>query len=95
MAQVEGMAKAGYRLERAKVCRIGGQRMLHLVFSDGVRRYSIFVAPGVPSPEIQRPVRQGEEQVAEFAVGQFRGLAVSESSAEECAEMAGAAARQL
>ena len=43
LGQVTAMAAAGYRLERAKICGIDGGRMLHLVFSSGTRRYSVFI----------------------------------------------------
>lgn len=95
LSQAAGMALTGYRLERAKVCTIGGQRMLHLVFSNGARRYSIFVAPDFGRAESSRPVRAGAERVAEFKTGHFRGLVVSDSSATECAELARVAESQL
>ena len=95
LSQATAMATAGYRLECAKVCTISGQRMLHLVFSNGARKYSIFVAPHLARRETARPVRQGEEQVAEFNTGHFRGLVVSDSSAEECAQLARVAESRL
>jgi len=94
-SQATGMAAAGYRLERAKICAIAGQRMLHLVFGNGTQKYSIFVAPHSARRERSRPFRQGDERVAEFNTDHFRGLVVSDSSAEECAELARVAERQL
>jgi negative regulator of sigma E activity len=82
-------------LERAKICTIHGERMLHLVFSDGTRRYSVFVAPHLARRETPQPVWQGAERVAEFETGHFRGLVVSEGSAAECAELARVAESQL
>jgi anti-sigma factor RsiW len=95
LSQAAGMAMAGYRLERAKVCTISGQRMLHLVFSNGARSYSIFVAPHLARRETSRPVREGVERVTEFNTGHFRGLVVAANSAEECAEFARVALSQL
>jgi len=95
LTQATGIAPAGYRLERAKTCTIGGQRMLHLVFYNGARRYSVFVAPHLARREMSQPVRQGAERVTEFDTGHFRGLVVSDGSAVECAELARAAASQL
>ncbi len=89
------MAAAGYRLERAKICGIGDQRMLHLVFFNGTRRYSVFVSPHLGRLETARTVRQGAERIAGFETGHFRGLVVSDGSAAECAELARVAERQL
>jgi hypothetical protein len=82
-------------LERAKICGIDGRRMLHLVFSNGTRRYSIFVSPRLGPAETARTIRRGPEQVAGFETGHFRGLVVSDGSAAECVELAQAAERRL
>jgi anti-sigma factor RsiW len=95
LAQTTAMAAAGYRLERAKICGIGDQRMLHLVFSNGARRYSVFVSAHLGRLETARTVQQGAERVAGFETGHFRGLVVSDGSTAECAELARAAERQL
>jgi anti-sigma factor RsiW len=95
LEQVRALAAAGYRLERAKICGIFGQRMLHLVFSNRTRRYSIFVSPHLSPAETVRTIRRGAEQVAGFETGHFRGLVVSDGSAAECAELAHAAERRL
>jgi anti-sigma factor RsiW len=95
LEQVTALAAAGYRLERAKICGIYRQRMLHLVFSNGIRRYSIFVSPHLGPAETVRTIRRGEEQVAGFETGHFRGLVVSDGSAAECTELARAAEKRL
>jgi anti-sigma factor RsiW len=95
LAQATAMAAAGYRLERAKICGIGDRRMLHLVFSNGTRRYSVFVSPHLGRLETARTDRQAAERISGFETGHFRGLVVSDGSAAECAELARAAERQL
>jgi len=95
LGQVKTLGAAGYRLERAKICGIGGRRMLHLVFSNGTRTYSVFVASHLGPVETVRTIRRGREVVAGFETGQFRGLVVSDGSAAECAQLAYAAARRL
>lgn len=95
LGQVTAMAAAGYRLERAKICGIDGGRMLHLVFSSGTRRYSVFISPHLGPVEMVRTIRRGAEQIAGFETGHFRGLVVSEGSAAECTELAHAAERRL
>jgi anti-sigma factor RsiW len=95
LGQVTAMAAAGYRLERAKFCGIDGRRMLHLVFSSGTRRYSVFVAPHIGPAESVRTSRWGAEQIAGFETRHFRGLVVSDGSAAECKELAQAAETRL
>jgi anti-sigma factor RsiW len=95
LEQVKALAAAGYRLERAKICGIRGQRMLHLVFSNRTRRYSIFISPHLGQAETVHTIRRGAEQVAGFETGHFRGLVVSDGSAAECTELAHAAERRL
>jgi anti-sigma factor RsiW len=95
LAQVTALAAVGYRLERAKICGIGDRRMLHLVFSNGVRTYSVFVAPHLGPVETVRTVRRGAQYVAGFETGHFRGLVVSNGSAAECTDLARAAERRL
>ena len=95
LEQVKSLAAAGYQLDRAKICGIYGQRMLHLVFSNGTRSYSIFVSRHAAPAETVRTIRRGAEQVAGFETGHFRGLVVSDGSAAECAELAHAAESRL
>lgn len=95
LRQITALAAVGYRLERAKICRIDGRRMIHLVFSNGARRYSIFVSPHVGAVERVRTIRRGAEQVAGFETGNFGVVVVSDGSAPECAELAHAAQQAL
>jgi anti-sigma factor RsiW len=95
LGQLTALAAAGYRLERAKFCGIDGRRMLHLVFSNGTREYSVFVSPHDGPAETVRTSRQGAEEIAGFETGHFRGLVVLVGSATECADLAHAAERQL
>jgi len=94
-AQASGLAPAGYWLERAKICGIDGQRMLHLVFTNGTREYSIYVGPHRGVHEGVRMARRNAEQVAGFDTGRFRALVVTVGPAAECEELAHLAAERL
>lgn len=95
-AQVSGMALAGYRLEHAKTCGIDGRRMLHLVFTDGAREYSIYLGSHRQgAAEEVRTVRSNSLQVAGFDTGRVRALVVTDGEAAECGELAHFAARRL
>jgi anti-sigma factor RsiW len=41
---VAGLAPPGYRLNRGKICLIGGRLMLHLVFQGGAQPVSVFLS---------------------------------------------------
>ena len=95
LEQMKALATAGYRLDRAKICGIHGRRMLHLVFSNGARSYSIYISPRLGDAETARTLRQGAEQMAGFETSHFRGLVVSDGPAADCREMARAAESRL
>ena len=95
VAQVSALAPAGYSLEHAKTCGIGGQRMLHLVFTNGTRKYSIYVRPHRSAEETVRIVQRSPEQVAGFETGRFSALVVTSGDAAECEELARLVAGRL
>jgi len=95
LAEAAGLAPEGYRLEHAKICGIDGQRMLHLVFTNGTREYSIYVSPDRSAQEGVRRVERDAEQVAGFETGRFRALVVTVGPAAECEELARLAAGRL
>ena len=92
--QVAGLAASGYSLERAKFCGLGGQRMLHLVFSDGSRRYSVYVGLHLGQDQVGEE-RTGSEQVAGFATDRVRGVVVMAGTSADCAALARAVAARL
>jgi anti-sigma factor RsiW len=95
VSQAAGLAAPGYSLERAKMCGIDGQRMLHLVFSDGRNRYSLFVSQHQSAQESVRVERRGAEQVAGFETGRYRAAVVSGVAAGDCAKLARIAESRL
>ena len=94
-AQASGLAPEGYWLEHAKTCGIDGQRMLHLVFTNGTQEYSIYVGPHRSGTEGVRMARRNSEQVAGFETGRFRALVVTDGEAAECDKLARLAAERL
>jgi anti-sigma factor RsiW len=95
LTQARGMAAAGFSLERAKICGLDGQRMLHLVFSDGRQRYSVYVSPHQSVQEPVRVERRGTEEVAGFETGRYRAAVVSAGAAADCAKLARIAESRL
>lgn len=94
-AQAAALAPAGYSLERAKNCGLDGQRMLHLIFTDGAREYSVYLRPHRSLSEPVRVVRHNEEQVAGFETGRFRALVVTAGPAKDCESLARLAKERL
>ena len=94
-AQAAALAPAGYSLERAKHCGLDGQRMLHLIFTDGAREYSVYLRPHRSLGEPVRVVRHNEEQVAGFETGRFRALVVTAGPARDCESLARLAKERL
>jgi anti-sigma factor RsiW len=95
LMQSQALAAPGYVLERARRCGISGEPMVHLVFSNGTRRYSVFVSP---HPGVKTKVRQlhsGSEEVAGFETGRLRAAIVTAGAAPECEELARLAASRL
>lgn len=94
-AQAADLAPAGYTLERAKTCGLDGQPVLHLVFAQGVRKYSVYLRRDRTAEEGIRLVRRSSEQVASFETGRFRAVVVTGGAASECEQLARFTAARL
>jgi anti-sigma factor RsiW len=95
LAQLMAIAPRGYRLQRAKICGIMGEPMLHLVFTDGARSYSVYLRPDRGAKAAIRMVHHGIEEVAGLANGRFRVLVVTAGPAPDCGMLARLAATRL
>ena len=94
-AQAAALAPAGYSLERAKICGLDGQRMLHLVFANGTLQYSVYVRPHQGAKRDIRMIRRDSEQVAAFETGRFTAVVVLAGSAAECETLAKVTSQRL
>lgn len=78
-------APQGYRLERGKLCRLGGRVFLHLVYSDGSHEVSLYLRDrGVGATRGER--MEGNVALAEGP--RFTAVAVSDVGAAELARFA-------
>jgi hypothetical protein len=99
----EAMAPAGYRLERGKLCRLGGRVFLHLVYSDGAREFSLYLRDSAPAetfPGIVRTIGAvhldlGAEHVAQVPSARFTALVVTDESPDAARDIARFTAKQL
>lgn len=102
-AAAETMAPAGYRLERGKLCRLGGRVFLHLVYSNGVREFSFYLRDSAPTETFPGTARAigalnlnlGAEHVAQAPSPRFTALVVTDESQDAAGEIARFAAKQL
>jgi hypothetical protein len=100
----EAIAPAGYRLERGKLCRLGGRVFLHLVYSNGAREFSLYLRDRAPSeafPGISRAIAAGlnfdlgAEHVAQVPSARFTALVVTDESQNATRDIARFAATHL
>ena len=84
------LAPAGYVLEHAKTCGLQGERMLHLVYTNGTSEFSLFVRP-VNSKRLMSNATFDRTNTA--AVD--RVVLVTVASREECRQLAERAAEIL
>jgi hypothetical protein len=78
-------APVGYRLERGKLCRLGGHVFLHLVYTDGTHEASLYLRDRGLTPT------RGEQIDGNVALAEgerFTAVAVSDSGAVELARFA-------
>ena len=90
-AMVSGFAPQGYRLEHAKTCAMAGQPILHLVYTNGSKEFSLYLRQrsGGKAPVV---VNIDSEQVATFSNHGFEAAIVMVGSGAECLEWARRAA---
>ena len=95
LPQSQSLAAPGYVLERARRCGISGEPMVHLVFFNGDRRYSVFVGLHPGKRSAVRVAESGSAEVAGFETGRLRAVIVTEGEAPECENFARIAASRL
>jgi hypothetical protein len=97
----EAIAPAGYRLERGKLCRLGGRVFLHLVYSNGAREFSFYLRDSSPSETFPGTARTignlnlGREHVAQVPSARFTALVVTDESQDAARDIARFTAKQL
>jgi anti-sigma factor RsiW len=91
LPSVATLAPEGYRLEKAKMCRLNGQPALHLVYTNGSTEVSVFVRSQTGSAHGVRMTGAG---LASFQNDRVEVIAASGSTGE-CLEFARIAAAKL
>jgi anti-sigma factor RsiW len=94
LTDLTALAPAGYRLEHAKMCGIDGQPALHLVYTNGVQEFSVFVRPGGGMEPLSAH-SVGSEHLARFRTARHEAVIVTDGSSGECLQFARFAAAVL
>lgn len=84
-ADVKALDATGYKLERAKVCRLGGTPYMHLVYAKGGREFSVFMRVRGDRPVPEAASSSGNLQLASFARGRVQAIVVTDAPRGDCA----------
>jgi len=96
-AAVSRFTVPGYQLERGKLCRLDGHVFLHLVYSNGVREFSLFLQPVLdshPAGDLYA-ADFGDEHAASIQSSQARAVIVTSESNAAARNLARIAASAL
>lgn len=87
---VGNFSAPGYLLERGRLCRLDGHAFLHLVYSNGTRRFSMFLAPARGSQGASGlfTTSQNGEQIATVQSNRQRAVVVTEESPDSARALA-------
>lgn len=85
--RVDLLAPPGYRFEHAKLCRLNGSLVMHLVYSNGAQQVSIFLRPSARTLAVHTASRDGDA-IAECATPRAWALVVTGQSRAEAARIA-------
>jgi len=88
LSNVASLAPAGYRLEHAKMCGIGGKPALHLVYTDGGREFSVFIRARAGGDATLHAVRVGSEHLAAFQSDRVEAVIATGGSSGDCLQFA-------
>lgn len=94
---VSDLAPGGYRLDCGKMCRLDGRAFLHLVYTNGAERFSVFLRPRDSAFTMGSPAETaiGSEHVALVESSQFTAFVVTDQPREATLRLARLAANVL
>lgn len=90
------LARAGYTMERGKLCRLDGRVYLHMVYARNGQDFSVFLRQsGEPFSDKLRDSDQGQDHLASFQTDLVAGMVVTDQSSEAARQLAHVAAAIL
>jgi anti-sigma factor RsiW len=87
-SDVKALEATGYKLERAKVCRLGGTPYMHLVYAKAGREFSVFMRVRGQQEMPEAASSSGDLQLASFSRGRVQAVIVTDANRGECARFA-------
>jgi anti-sigma factor RsiW len=88
---VKALEAKGYKLQRAKICRLGGTPYMHFVYAKGAREFSVYLKTRADQALPEAESSSGSLQLASFSRGKVQAVIVTDASRSECAQFAKAA----
>jgi anti-sigma factor RsiW len=92
---VKAVEATGYKLEKAKICRLGGVPYMHLVYEKGGRDFSVSMRVKGGQPMPQAVSTNGALQLSSFTRGNVQAVIVSDASRNDCDKFTADAERAL
>jgi len=85
---VKALEATGYKLQRAKICRLGGAPWIHLVYSRDGREFSVYMRVKEDQSVPESAASAGSLQLASFTHGRVQAVIVTDAPKGECAKFA-------
>jgi anti-sigma factor RsiW len=85
---VKALEATGYRLQRAKICRLGGAPWIHLVYAREGREFSVYMRVREDQSVPESAESSGNLQLASFTHGRVQAVIVTDAPKGECAKFA-------
>jgi anti-sigma factor RsiW len=87
-ADVKALEATGYRLQRARICRLGGAPWIHLVYARDGREFSVYMRVKEDQSVPEAASSSGNLQLASFTHGRVQAVIVTDAPKGECAKFA-------
>jgi anti-sigma factor RsiW len=87
-ADVKALEATGYKLQRAKICRLGGTPYMHLVYAKDDREFSVYMKARGNAPDTSAESTSGNLQLAGFSGRRVQTVIVGDAPKGECAKFA-------
>lgn len=84
-SEVKALEATGYRLDRARICRLGGTPYMHLVYAKGDREFSVYLRVRGNQPVPEAASAAGNLQLTSFSRGRVQAVIVTDAPRGECA----------
>jgi anti-sigma factor RsiW len=85
---VKALEATGYKLQRARICRLGGAPWKHLVYARDGREFSVYMRVKEDQSVPESAASAGNLQLASFTHGRVQAVIVTDAPKGECARFA-------